>query len=84
MIQPKLHFNAILGRLEGRNGHHASTVDQVVDFSTRSLTSEAALRIEAWSARSIWRNLTVILGFGDLIFSMTGAILDFVRPARMI
>lgn len=26
----------------------------------------------------------MILGFRDLIFSMTGAILDSVRPARMI
>jgi hypothetical protein len=32
MVQTKLHLNAIFGRLEGRNGHHTSTVDQIIDL----------------------------------------------------
>ena len=32
MVQPELHFNAVFRRLEIRNSHHASTVDEVVDL----------------------------------------------------
>lgn len=53
-------------------------------LSTIALISAAALRTEIWLARSSLTNLVLTLGLSLLIFSITGTILDSVRPPRII
>lgn len=53
-------------------------------FSTRELIVAAALRTEAWEARSRETNLIETEGYLVVMDEITGVILDLVRPARMM